>query len=165
MGSTDVIASVKVCDGLELKSSCDMYVIVLFDWVCMQAELGRPSAMQPDKGKVAIFVDCSPTAEPTFEVVLFDSTPLWVSYYFVDNGHLQGCKCWWYSLAQVILCNSLEIQLSWMINNIGDKSYCPLVFSVTMLMCRGSFLIYNLYVDYILGTPCVYLVWHLVWCL
>ncbi|ESR61015.1 3'-5'-exoribonuclease family protein [Citrus sinensis] len=42
MGSTDVIASVK-------------------------AELGRPSAMQPDKGKVAIFVDCSPTAEPTFE--------------------------------------------------------------------------------------------------
>lgn len=42
----------------------------------MQAELGRPSAMQPDKGKVAIFVDCSPTAEPTFEVVLFDSTPL-----------------------------------------------------------------------------------------
>lgn len=31
MGSTDVIASVKVFDGLELKSSCDMYVIVLFD--------------------------------------------------------------------------------------------------------------------------------------
>lgn len=45
-----------------------------------------------------------------------------------------------------------------MINNIGDKSYCPLVFSVTMLMCRASFLIYNVYVDYILGTPCVYLV-------
>ncbi|XP_010547205.1 PREDICTED: exosome complex component RRP42-like [Tarenaya hassleriana] len=39
MGGTDVIASVK-------------------------AEIGRPSS---DKGKVAIFVDCSPTAEPTFE--------------------------------------------------------------------------------------------------
>ncbi|KAL5794311.1 hypothetical protein ACOSP7_002905 [Xanthoceras sorbifolium] len=42
LGATDVIASVK-------------------------AELGKPSALQPDKGKVAIFVDCSPTAEPTFE--------------------------------------------------------------------------------------------------
>ncbi|KAL5798101.1 hypothetical protein ACOSQ2_002921 [Xanthoceras sorbifolium] len=42
LGTTDVIASVK-------------------------AELGKPSALQPDKGKVAIFVDCSPTAEPTFE--------------------------------------------------------------------------------------------------
>ncbi|KAJ4730213.1 exosome complex component RRP42 [Melia azedarach] len=42
LGSTDVIASVK-------------------------AELGKPSPMQPDKGKVAIFVDCSPTAEPIFE--------------------------------------------------------------------------------------------------
>ncbi|CAN1355593.1 Exosome complex exonuclease RRP42 [Linum perenne] len=35
MGATEVIASVK-------------------------AELGRPSALHPDKGKVAIFVDCSP---------------------------------------------------------------------------------------------------------
>ncbi|KAF5746167.1 exosome complex component RRP42 [Tripterygium wilfordii] len=34
---------------------------------CVKAELGRPSPLQPDKGKVAIFVDCSPTAEPTFE--------------------------------------------------------------------------------------------------
>ncbi|XP_022988876.1 exosome complex component RRP42 [Cucurbita maxima] len=42
MGGTEVIATVK-------------------------AELGRPNAMQPDKGKVSIFVDCSPTAEPTFE--------------------------------------------------------------------------------------------------
>ncbi|CAN1196677.1 Exosome complex component RRP42 [Linum perenne] len=42
MGATEVIASVK-------------------------AELGRPSALHPDKGKVAIFVDCSPVAEPTFE--------------------------------------------------------------------------------------------------
>ncbi|XP_024026328.1 exosome complex component RRP42 [Morus notabilis] len=42
MGATEVIASVK-------------------------AELGRPSPLQPDKGKVAIYVDCSPTAEPTFE--------------------------------------------------------------------------------------------------
>ncbi|KAA8526613.1 hypothetical protein F0562_008184 [Nyssa sinensis] len=42
MGATDVIASVK-------------------------AELGRPSLSQPDKGKVAIYVDCSPTAAPMFE--------------------------------------------------------------------------------------------------
>lgn len=42
MGATDVISSVK-------------------------AELGRPNSLQPDKGKVAIYVDCSPTAAPTFE--------------------------------------------------------------------------------------------------
>ncbi|XP_021887138.1 exosome complex component RRP42 isoform X2 [Carica papaya] len=42
MGGTDVIASIK-------------------------AELGRPSSLQPDKGKVSIYVDCSPTAAPTFE--------------------------------------------------------------------------------------------------
>lgn len=42
LGATDVIASVKV-------------------------ELGKPSPLQPDKGKVAIFVDCSPTAAPMFE--------------------------------------------------------------------------------------------------
>jgi exosome complex component RRP42 len=43
IGGTDVIASVK-------------------------AEIGRPSSLQPDKGKVAVFIDCSPTAEPTFGV-------------------------------------------------------------------------------------------------
>ncbi|CAI0378018.1 unnamed protein product [Linum tenue] len=42
MGATEVIASVK-------------------------AELGKPSALHPDKGKVVIFVDCSAVAEPTFE--------------------------------------------------------------------------------------------------
>lgn len=42
MGATDVIATVK-------------------------AELGKPSASQPDKGKVAIYIDCSPTAAPMFE--------------------------------------------------------------------------------------------------
>ncbi|CAL8144203.1 unnamed protein product [Prunus armeniaca] len=42
MGATDVIASVK-------------------------AELGRPNALQPDKGKVVVNVDCSPTAAPMFE--------------------------------------------------------------------------------------------------
>uniref|UniRef100_A0A803PQE2 Ribosomal RNA-processing protein 42 n=1 Tax=Cannabis sativa TaxID=3483 RepID=A0A803PQE2_CANSA len=42
IGGTDVIASVK-------------------------AELGRPSQLQPDKGKVAINVDCSSTAAPVFE--------------------------------------------------------------------------------------------------
>ncbi|KAH7662031.1 exosome complex component RRP42 protein [Dioscorea alata] len=42
LGATDVIASIK-------------------------AELGRPDPLRPDKGKVSIFVDCSPTAEPKFE--------------------------------------------------------------------------------------------------
>ncbi|KAJ1265170.1 hypothetical protein BS78_08G059100 [Paspalum vaginatum] len=31
------------------------------------AELGKPSILHPDQGKVSIFVDCSPTAEPMFE--------------------------------------------------------------------------------------------------
>ncbi|XP_042449201.1 exosome complex component RRP42-like [Zingiber officinale] len=35
--------------------------------VSIKAELGKPSSLQPDKGKVAIFVDCSPTAAPMFE--------------------------------------------------------------------------------------------------
>ncbi|THG20592.1 hypothetical protein TEA_028571 [Camellia sinensis var. sinensis] len=43
LGATDVIASVK-------------------------AELGKPSPFQPDKGKVSIYVDCSPTAAPVFEL-------------------------------------------------------------------------------------------------
>jgi len=34
----------------------------------VQAELGKPSSMQPDKGKVFIYIDCSSTAEPAFEV-------------------------------------------------------------------------------------------------
>eukprot|EP00262_Sarcandra_glabra_P015464 TRINITY_DN4762_c0_g1_i1.p1 TRINITY_DN4762_c0_g1~~TRINITY_DN4762_c0_g1_i1.p1 ORF type:complete len:288 (+),score=65.38 TRINITY_DN4762_c0_g1_i1:211-1074(+) len=42
MGATDVIASVK-------------------------AELGNPSSFLPNKGKVAIYIDCSPTASPMFE--------------------------------------------------------------------------------------------------
>ncbi|GAU40729.1 hypothetical protein TSUD_14140 [Trifolium subterraneum] len=42
IGATEVIASVK-------------------------AELGKPSLSQPDKGKVFIYIDCSSTAEPTFE--------------------------------------------------------------------------------------------------
>ncbi|XP_077230158.1 3'-5'-exoribonuclease family protein [Tasmannia lanceolata] len=35
--------------------------------VSVKAELGKPTLLQPDKGKVAIFVDCSPTAAPMFE--------------------------------------------------------------------------------------------------
>lgn len=34
-----------------------------------QAELGKPTPSRPDQGKVAIFVDCSPAADTTFEVV------------------------------------------------------------------------------------------------
>lgn len=42
----------------------------------MQAELGRPSQLQPDKGKVSIYVDCSSTAAPVFEVVYFSYVAL-----------------------------------------------------------------------------------------
>lgn len=41
-GATDVIASIR-------------------------AELGKPAPLRPDKGKVVIFIDCSPTAGPMFE--------------------------------------------------------------------------------------------------
>lgn len=34
----------------------------------LQAELGKPNPSHPDKGRVSMYVDCSPTAEPTFEV-------------------------------------------------------------------------------------------------
>ena len=37
-----------------------------------QAELGKPSSSQLDKGRVNIYVDCSPTAAPMFEVAHFD---------------------------------------------------------------------------------------------
>ncbi|KAL6599973.1 hypothetical protein ACP70R_045624 [Stipagrostis hirtigluma subsp. patula] len=33
----------------------------------VKAELGKPSVLHPDKGKVSISVDCSPTASPSFE--------------------------------------------------------------------------------------------------
>nr|GEW40652.1 hypothetical protein [Tanacetum cinerariifolium] len=33
----------------------------------VKAELGRPSSSAPDKGKVSIYIDCSPTATPKFE--------------------------------------------------------------------------------------------------
>ncbi|CAN0858878.1 Exosome complex exonuclease RRP42 [Linum grandiflorum] len=45
----------------------DLSAIPRHDCRIVQAELGRPSALRPDKGKVAIFVDCSAVAEPTFE--------------------------------------------------------------------------------------------------
>uniref|UniRef100_A0A0E0J9F7 Ribosomal RNA-processing protein 42 n=1 Tax=Oryza nivara TaxID=4536 RepID=A0A0E0J9F7_ORYNI len=35
----------------------------------VKAELGKPSILHPDKGKVSIFVDCSPTAAPMVEVL------------------------------------------------------------------------------------------------
>lgn len=36
----------------------------------MQAELGRPNSSQPDKGKVSIYIDCSATAAPIYQVVI-----------------------------------------------------------------------------------------------
>ena len=50
-------------------------VILCCLMICVfQAELGKPSPSQPDKGKVNIYVDCSPTAAPMFEVAHFDSS-------------------------------------------------------------------------------------------
>ncbi|KAJ9538780.1 hypothetical protein OSB04_031513 [Centaurea solstitialis] len=34
----------------------------------ISAELGRSSSSAPEKGKVSIYIDCSPTAAPQFEV-------------------------------------------------------------------------------------------------
>lgn len=34
----------------------------------MQAELGRPNSHHPGKGKVVIYVDCSSTVGPSFQV-------------------------------------------------------------------------------------------------
>jgi len=46
--------------------------IVLLTMICLlatqvQAELGKPSLLQPHKGKVFIYIDCSSTTEPAFE--------------------------------------------------------------------------------------------------
>ncbi|KAL6638514.1 hypothetical protein ACP70R_024009 [Stipagrostis hirtigluma subsp. patula] len=51
LGATKVIATVK------------MFLAEL----AYKAELGKPSVLHPDKGKVSISVDCSPTASPSFE--------------------------------------------------------------------------------------------------
>ncbi|KAI9114581.1 hypothetical protein K1719_014279 [Acacia pycnantha] len=64
MGATDVIASVK-------------------------AKLGKPSSLQPNKGKVSIHVECSPTAEPAFEGRR-DEELLWREK-FVGIFTLTGC--------------------------------------------------------------------------
>jgi len=36
----------------------------------LQAELGRPTPSQPDRGKVSINIDCSATAAPIFQVLV-----------------------------------------------------------------------------------------------
>ncbi|CAN0921940.1 hypothetical protein LINGRAHAP2_LOCUS32853 [Linum grandiflorum] len=51
-----------------IAANMDLSAIPRHDCRIVQAELGRPSALHPDKGKVAIFLDCSAFAEPTFEV-------------------------------------------------------------------------------------------------
>jgi hypothetical protein len=53
---------------LYLFRAVSLFGFFVFDGSNLQAELGKPSILHPDKGKVSIFVDCSPTAEPTFEV-------------------------------------------------------------------------------------------------
>lgn len=65
----------------------------------LQAELGKPSLLQPDRGKVAIFVDCSPTAAPMFEVGMFN----WysVSFTVVISGGAkikEHCSMCWIKL-------------------------------------------------------------------
>ncbi|XP_066329496.1 uncharacterized protein [Miscanthus floridulus] len=71
LGATEIIASIK-------------------------AELGKPSILHPDKGKVSIFVDCSPTAEPMFEVEVLKNCLL---------SSLFPCKdaCW---VVKVVLVNT-----------------------------------------------------------
>ncbi|KAF3607064.1 hypothetical protein DY000_02051188 [Brassica cretica] len=61
IGGTDMIASVK-------------------------AEIGRPSSLQPDKGKIAVFIDCSPTAEPTFGVSFYLALVTCVLWFLLGRG-------------------------------------------------------------------------------
>lgn len=51
-----------------MRSATFLLLMLHTNLVLLQAEIGRPSSLQPDKGKVAVFIDCSPTAEPTFGV-------------------------------------------------------------------------------------------------
>lgn len=55
------------------QTTLDFLLIMIHDILAthVQAELGKPSLMQPDKGKVSIHIDCSSTAEPAFEVAYF----------------------------------------------------------------------------------------------
>ncbi|KAH7576621.1 hypothetical protein JRO89_XS01G0119000 [Xanthoceras sorbifolium] len=120
LGATDVIASVK-------------------------AELGKPSALQPDKGKVAIFVDCSPTAEPTFEVN-FGSSPFQV-YDFVDSGPLQ--------VKAYLLCTQgrggeeLSAELSGTLQRclLGSKSGAGAGIDLSSLVIVEGKVCWDLYID------------------
>jgi hypothetical protein len=49
-----------------------------------QAELGKPSLLHPDKGKVSIFVNCSATAAPIYEVTFL--------YRIMDILYVLGLK-------------------------------------------------------------------------
>ncbi|VAI88098.1 hypothetical protein VPH35_129618 [Triticum aestivum] len=71
MGATEVIASVK-------------------------AELGKPTILHPDKGKVSIYVDCSPTAAPMFEGRGSEelSAELSVALQRCLLGGKSGAACW-----------------------------------------------------------------------
>lgn len=105
MGATEVIATVKVFyassfhfaseskHGLKcflVNGAVPFYAIFCFlielneiQPFFFQAELGKPNSSYPDKGKVSIYVDCSPTAEPTFEVTN-------ILFFYVYEC---GCEC------------------------------------------------------------------------
>lgn len=65
--------------------------------ICIfQAELGKPSPSQADKGRVNIYVDCSPTAAPMFEVAHFDfchSPSWWLGHQNILVLHNQTLSC------------------------------------------------------------------------
>lgn len=69
-----------------LSSHGTVFSSKLFNWpikFLLQAELGKPRVSHPDQGKVYIYVECSPTAEPSFEVAYMDSVYLFSFIGFV----------------------------------------------------------------------------------
>jgi len=104
----------------------------------VQAELGKPSSMQPDKGKVSIYIDCSSTAEPAFEVAyslccLSSSFFLlsrkkfihifWVSSYYSSNINSKTNK----SIDRTLLTRTAGILSLIKMDEIPQEQWIPLI--------------------------------------
>ena len=101
--------------------------------------------MQPDKGKVAICIDCSPTAEPTFEVVYFGSSSFQV-YYFADSGPLHGCGF-------LLILRIYGIKRVEQVIAQDGKSYCSFRFSAYLcvhMVIRVFLINHFLFVDFLM---------------
>ena len=84
-----------------------------------QAELGKPNPLQTGRGKVTIYVDCSPTATPAFEVI----KKYFYSQYFLLKRTLLLLKC-----ALIVLVNNYfrgeEAKSSLLSSQLHFKNAC-----------------------------------------